>query len=361
MALRLALVLVAAAAIGCANKSTAANGGGNGTGGNGTGGNGTGGSGGTGTGGNGTGSNGTGGSGGTGGTGGDGGSGGGGGGTIPANVCTGLSAPAMADDTWTIMSGGLMRTAEVHVPSSYDPTAGMPLVLDFHGFSSNGTEEALLSLMNTKADSAGFISIHPEGTDSSWNAGACCGLAVTNMVDDIGFVTDLLDYAASKLCVDPHRIFVTGMSNGGFISNRIGCELADRVAAIAPVAGVDGMPTCMPSRPMPIIHFHGTADPLVPWNGDAAEGFIAVPDDFAGWAMRDNCTDAMPATTFTNGDSSCASYLHCDGGAQVTLCTVQNGGHTWPGGTPVPSLGYTTTDLSATDAMWSFFQAHPLP
>ncbi len=357
MALRLALVLVAAAAIGCASKSTAAKGGGNGTGGNGTGGSaGTGG--GYGTGGAGTGGNGTGGSAGTGG--GNGGSGGSGGG-IPATTCTGLSAPAMADDSWTIASGGLMRTLNVHVPSSYDPTAGMPLVLDFHGYTSNGIEEAALSLMNSKADSAGFISIHPEGTDASWNAGACCGLAVSNMVDDIGFVKDLLDSAATKLCVDAHRIFVTGMSNGGFLSNRVGCELADRVAAIAPVAGVDGMPTCMPSRPMPIIHFHGTADPLVPWNGDAAEGFISVPDDFAGWAMRDNCTDAMPATTFSNGDSSCASYLHCDGGAQVTLCTVQNGGHTWPGGTPVPTLGYTTADLSATDAMWSFFQAHPLP
>ncbi|HEY2748909.1 MAG TPA: PHB depolymerase family esterase [Polyangia bacterium] len=350
MYLRLALVLVAAAAIGCASKSPAGNGGGNGTGGNGTGGNGTGG--------NGGGGDGTGGSAGMGG-GGTGGTGGGGG--APAPSCTGLSAPAMADDTWTIMSGGLSRTAEVHVPSSYDPTVGMPLVLDFHGYSSNGTEEALLTLMNNKADAVGFISIHPEGTSSSWNAGACCGQAVTDMVDDIGFVKDLLDNAAGKLCVDTHRIYVTGMSNGGFLSNRIGCELADRIAAIAPVAGVDGMPTCMPSRPMPVIHFHGTADPLVPYNGDATMGFISVADDFAGWAMRDGCTDAMPATTFTNGDSSCASYLNCAGGAQVTLCTVQNGGHTWPGGTPVPSLGYTTTDLSATDAMWSFFQAHPLP
>jgi polyhydroxybutyrate depolymerase len=249
----------------------------------------------------------------------------------------------------------------VHVPASYDPGKGTALVLNFHGFSSNAAQEALLSQMNGKADAAGYIVVYPEGTNSSWNAGACCGQAVTDMVDDIGFVKDLLDTAADRLCVDAHRIFVTGMSNGGFLSNRIGCELADRVAAIAPVAGVLGMPTCTPSRPMPVMHFHGTADTLVPYDGSAAMGFISVADDFANWAARDGCTDDMPANTFTNGDSSCSSYQHCAGGAEVTLCTVQNGGHTWPGGTPVPTLGYTTTYLSADDAMWSFFQAHPLP
>jgi polyhydroxybutyrate depolymerase len=266
----------------------------------------------------------------------------------------------MADDTWTIMSGGLSRTLNVHVPKSYDPTTAMPLVLNFHGYSSNASQEDLLSQMSAKADAAGFIAIFPEGTNSSWNAGACCGQAVTDGVDDIGFVKDILDTAASKLCVDEHRIYATGMSNGGFLSNRIGCELADRFAAIAPVAGVTGVPTCTPSRPVPVIHFHGTADTLVPYDGNASMNFVAVPDDFAAWGARDACTD-MPSTTFTAGDVTCSSYLHCGGGAAVTLCTVQNGGHTWPGGTPVPTLGYTTTNISATDTMWSFFQAHPLP
>jgi polyhydroxybutyrate depolymerase len=236
----------------------------------------------------------------------------------------------------------------------------MPLVLNFHGYSSNAMQEDFLSQMSSKADAAGFIAIHPEGTSNSWNAGACCGQAATDMVDDVGFTKAILDEAASKLCVDAKRVFVTGMSNGGFMSNRLGCELADRVAAIAPVAGVTGIPTCTPSRPMPVIHFHGTADMLVPYDGNASNGFIPVLDDFAAWGKRDACTDT-PSTTYTMGDVTCQSYLHCDGGAQVTLCTVQNGGHTWPGGTPVPALGYTTTNINATDAMWSFFQAHPLP
>jgi polyhydroxybutyrate depolymerase len=266
------------------------------------------------------------------------------------------------DITWTIQSGGLPRVANVHIPEGYDPNVGTPVVLNFHGFTSDAVQEALLSEMTPKADAAGFVVIYPYGTGAplSWNAGACCGTAAATNVDDIGFVRDLINYAEQQLCVDPARIFATGMSNGGFLSHRIGCEMADVVAAVAPVAGVDGMPTCTPSRPMPVMHFHGTLDPLVPWNGDPVLGFISVPSSIAGWAQRDACTGS-PVQTYSNGDSSCATYEQCAGGADVTLCTVQGGGHTWPGGLPVPTLGMTTTDLSATDAMWTFFQAHPMP
>jgi polyhydroxybutyrate depolymerase len=177
-------------------------------------------------------------------------------------------------------------------------------------------------------------------------------------VDDVGFTRAILDTAESMLCIDTKRIFVTGMSNGGFMSHRLGCELADRIAAIAPVAGVLGVTPCTPSRPMPVMHFHGTADTLVPYNGDPTNGFISVPDSFAGWAMRDQC-QGTPVETFNKVDSSCSSYTNCAGGAEVTLCTVQNGGHTWPGGPTIP-YGYTTPYLNATDAMWTFFAAHPL-
>jgi polyhydroxybutyrate depolymerase len=274
--------------------------------------------------------------------------------------CTDKLAP-VRDDTWMIESGGVARKVDVHVPASYDPTVAMPLVMNFHGFSSDGSQEALLSQMNAKADAAGFVVVYPYGTGAplSWNAGACCGSAVSTNVDDIAFVGTIIDTASDRLCVDATRVYATGMSNGGFLSHRIGCELADRVAAVAPVAGVNGMATCAPARPMPVMHFHGTADTLVPYNGSSTLGFIAVPDSFAQWAARDMCT-GDPVETFRNGDSHCSTYQQCAGGADVTLCTVDNGGHTWPGGTPVPTLGATTTYLSATDAMWTFFEAHPL-
>jgi len=276
-------------------------------------------------------------------------------------MCTGKNAQPL-DKTYTLHTGGLDRTFDVHVPASYDATRPTPIVLDFHGYTSNAQQEALLSGMNTKADAAGFIAVHAQGTGASpsWNAGACCGEAASNKVDDIGFVNAILDDLESELCVDEHRIYATGMSNGGFLSHRIGCEMSDRVAAIAPVAGVLGVPTCAPARPMPVMHFHGTADTLVPYDGNASMGFPAVLDTFHGWATRDGCT-GEPSVTFQKGDSTCQTYATCAGGAEVTLCTVTDGGHTWPGGFAIPGLGKTTTDLSATDAMWSFFEKHPLP
>jgi polyhydroxybutyrate depolymerase len=278
-----------------------------------------------------------------------------------ARVCLGKQAQP-TDKTYTLRSGGLDRTFDVHVPASYDPTRPTPLVFDFHGYTMTSQEEILLTGMNAKADRAGFIAVHPEGTGTtpSWNAGACCGDAALDKVDDVAFVRAMLDDLEVELCVDERRVYSAGMSDGAFLSHRLGCELSDRIAAIAPVAGVLGVPTCTPSRPVPVMHFHGTADPLVPYGGSPTLGFPPVLDTFRGWATRDACT-GDPTITFEKGDARCQTYAHCDGGAEVTLCTITDGGHTWPGGLPVPALGKTTTDLDATDAMWTFFQAHPMP
>jgi polyhydroxybutyrate depolymerase len=266
------------------------------------------------------------------------------------------------DAIWSLTSGGLLRFVNVHVPASYDPARGTPVVLDFHGFTSDAVQEVILSGMAEKADAEGFISMQPLGIGipRSWNAGACCGLAVATEVDDIAFVRAILDEAAEKLCVDPRRVFATGMSNGGFFSHRLGCELSDRIAAIAPVAGTMGMTSCAPPRPVPVIAFNGTADPLVPYAGSVELGFEAVETAFAGWAARDGCAGA-PVETFAQGDARCLTHASCASGAAVTQCTIDGGGHTWPGGLPIPPFGHTSTDLSATDAMWAFFIAHPMP
>lgn len=279
--------------------------------------------------------------------------------TPPTASCTGKLAQPL-DATMTVVSGGTNRTANVHVPASYDPSTPTPVVLNFHGYTSDASQEELLTDMSTEADAKGFIVVYPQGLNDSWNAGACCGTSAATGVDDVGFVSDLIDVLEVQLCVDSKRVFATGMSNGGFLSHRLGCELATRVAAIAPVAGVLGVTTCSPTRAVPVMEFHGTADPLVPYEGDPAEGFISVPSTFSGWATRDACTGS-PATTYDDGDTQCATYESCADGATVTLCTVTGGGHTWPGGLPVPALGYTTTDISATDAMWTFFTQHPMP
>src|SRR5262249_57738455 len=110
------------------------------------------------------------------------------------------------------------------------------------------------------------------------NAGAGCGEGGMNMVDDVGFVGAILDKLQADVCVDTGRIYATGMSNGGFLSHRLACELSNRIAAVAPVAGVLGVPTCTPARPISVMHFHGTSDQLVPYNGNPQMGFLSVPD-----------------------------------------------------------------------------------
>ena len=298
------------------------------------------------------------------------GSGGAGGAVEPPFSCAG-KVPQAGTDLLQVDSGGLSRSVLVHVPPDYDESAGTPLVLNFHGFGSDAPQQALLSEMSVAADIRGLLVAYPYGVGMSWNAGQCCGSAWTDSVDDIAFVVAMIDALSERYCVDPRRIFATGMSNGGFLSHRIGCELADRVAAIAPVAGVLGIPVeeCAPSRPMPVMHFHGTADPLVPyegglpltgWDVEGVLDFMSVADSTQAWRDIDGCSAASDSS-YHQGDSACDRWKDCAGGSEVILCTVEGGGHTWPGGMPIPPLGKTTEDMSATAMMLDFFAAHPLP
>lgn len=273
-------------------------------------------------------------------------------------ACVSADAPAPGTQTWTVHSGGVARSVRVHVPPGYDHRQPTPVVLGFHGLGSNAGQQAALSRMDAKSDAAGFLAIYPEGTGDtpSWNAGACCGEATQQDVADVAFVRDLVAIARERLCVDDDRVFATGMSNGGFLSHRLACELADRVAAVAPVAGVIGVTSCSPSRPVSVMHFHGTADTLVPYTGSPLLGFPGVMTTATEWAVRNGC-DATPASESVAPDVRCDTWSGCDAGTEVTLCTVEGGGHTWPGGTPLP-FG-VTSGYSATDAMWEFFLRHP--
>lgn len=279
-----------------------------------------------------------------------------------AKACDGRTGQPL-DQTLTLTFGGVSRTVDVHVPKNYDPKKPSALVLDFHCYGGDEKQEQGLTHINEKADAAGFVSVHARGTGGllSWNAGACCGDAKTTGVDDVGFVRAMLDVLDATLCLDPKRIFATGFSNGGFLSYRLACELADRVAAVAPVASVLGITSCAPKRPVPVMHFHGTSDPLVPWGGDPSLGYPSVLDTHAGWAKRNGC-GSTTKEIYRKGDTHCDTYDGCPAGVAVTLCTVDGGGHTWPGGFAAlgPGNGKMTTDISATDAMWDFFVTHPM-
>jgi polyhydroxybutyrate depolymerase len=272
---------------------------------------------------------------------------------------TGCSAaPLSGDVSWNIQSGGRARSARIHLPPRYDGRGPLAFLLNYHGRDSNGSEEELLSGTTAKADAEGFIVAYPEGVGGTWNGGTCCGDAQTENVDDVAFTRDLLDEVDKQLCVDKRRVFATGLSNGAYMVNRLGCELADRVVAIAPVGGPLMMTDCKPSRPVPLIEFHGTADPIVPYDGFG--GFFGVESSVADWAKRNGCQGSA-TQTFANGDTTCTSFGSCSAGADVTLCTTAGGGHQWPGGMAIPFLGPKSDDIHATDAMWTFFTAHPLP
>jgi polyhydroxybutyrate depolymerase len=269
---------------------------------------------------------------------------------------------AAGDQTISLTVDGGSRDYILHVPAGYSGASAVPLVVNFHGYLNDASDEITFTGMNTKADSAGFIVAYPDGIDESWNAGVCCGEAESENIDDVAFARAVVADIETRVCVDPKRVYATGMSNGGFLSHRLGCEAADLFAAIAPVAGVLGIPpaSCNPSRPMPIIEFHGTADVVVPYDGSSIFDYPSVPSTFQGWATRDGCTDASPTQTFQNGGATCQTYEACSAGAKVTLCTVTGEGHCWPGQSVCP-YGASSTDISANDAMWTFFGGFALP
>lgn len=286
-----------------------------------------------------------------------------------AVTCSGKTGEKGSGITVSVQSGGRKRTSLLHVPEKYDATKGTMLVLSFHGFMSAGWQQALLTRMSQESDQRGFIVAYPEGVAASWNAGACCGTAWSDSVDDVKFVRDLLDLVEEKWCIDKKRIFATGMSNGGFFSHRLACDASDRIAAVAPVAGVLGIEpnACNPYRPVPILDFHGTADGMVPYGGGTplvpqlgvGLVFRSVAETMEHWRKKNGCS-GFEKQFYANGDATCVSWPDCQAGVGTAHCKIDGGGHTWPGGLAIPA-GKTSTDISATTTMLDFFEAHPMP
>lgn len=262
----------------------------------------------------------------------------------------------------TVTVNGLEREFLLHVPGGYAraPTA---VVFNFHGWNSNAALQQARSKMDATADREGFAVIYPQGVGDSFNAGgSCCGDARAQDLDEAAFVRAMLDDVERVLCVDRRRVYSTGMSNGGFLSYRFACERADVFAAVAPVAAIVSVPACAPGRPISVLHFHGSADLLVPIDGRPSwtPPVPSLEQTIDGWVRHNGCTGS-PVVTFQNGDVTCEAWKTCDGDAEVERCVVDGGGHTWPGGEPAPLLGATTDDVSASDRAWEFFSRHALP
>jgi polyhydroxybutyrate depolymerase len=255
-----------------------------------------------------------------------------------------------------LTSGGHARRFLLVRPPG-DGAVPAPLVLNFHGITESPELQQLLSQMDPEARKRGMVLVYPEGLGLSWNAGGCCGRARDEQVDDVRFVRDLIAELESELCIDRNRVYATGMSNGGMFSYRLACDAADLFAAVAPVSAVDETLACAPRRPVPILSFNGKSDPVVHYGGGWFD-LKSAQQSFAAWTARDRCAAGPARTVYKQGDAKCESAPGC--AADVIACTLEGGGHTWPGGTRAPFLGRTSSDLDATTTLLDFFLAHPL-
>jgi polyhydroxybutyrate depolymerase len=254
-----------------------------------------------------------------------------------------------------LTSGGEARRFQLHLPSGYAGESPLPLVVNLHGYTANGRAQEALSGMSAKADRERFIVVYPEGRGErqGWFVGPGSQGDV-----DIRFIRDLVTQLQSQFRIDASRVYATGMSNGGGLTNRLGCEMADVFAAIAPVSGAYFFyEECRPARSMPVVAFHGTADQIVSYAGQG-RALPPVADWAAAWARRDGCA-ADASVTLSQGPVTGQTWNACRDGAEVVLYTIEGGGHTWPG-RGLPGANRPSNDIDATDIIWAFFTAHPM-
>ncbi len=274
------------------------------------------------------------------------------------------AAPASAeplDPPGVLSFGGLQRTYVLHVPPG--PPNG--LVINLHGAGMNGGQQAALTDYNSVADRYGFAVAYPDGIDTTWADGRGASEPDRRGIDDVGFLSTLIGQLTRDYAIPPGHVFVTGMSAGGFMANRLVCERADLVTAIAPVAGTLGaaMP-CSPSRPVSVMAVHGTADPVVPFDGGVMNGrggtsdIVSAPALAERWRELDRCPGPLVADPAANGEIQQMTAAGCAGNTEVTLVRINGGGHTWPAGRfslPADVVGPTSFAIDASAASAQFF------
>ncbi len=244
-----------------------------------------------------------------------------------------------------LTSGQRPRAYRLFVPPGYDGHARLPLVLDLHGSGGNAAGQARNSGLETVSATERFIVATLEGENNRWNVPVQAGRA-----DDVAYVSDVIDHVAARVCTDPARVYMTGFSGGGRMTSLAACKLGSRLAAVAPVSALRWPAPC-DGRAVPVLTFHGLADPQNPYDGHAAgrgaEWEESVPDALAGWARHNGCKgDAILEDP--PGPLSTMRYDGC-GGAEVRMIRIDGLGHRW-----------TKTEVDTTAVMWQFFKSHHL-
>lgn len=295
---------------------------------------------------------------------------------VAALVLFSFSALAFSQEVLRekIRHDGLTRKYNVHLPEGYNKKNPSPLVIYLHG-GGGSMKAAYQDGLDKASDKFGFILAVPDGTGilpnrlhtwnaGEWNGGDCCGYAYENDVDDVGFISAMIDEIKKKFSVDGKRIYATGISNGAIMSYRLACELPDKITAVAAVAPPAVPSPCLSSGSVSIMQINGTADPAVPFNGGKGGGIlgksfmVAPAQEMVGFWLRMNGCAENQSVTYQKGSATCITYGPCRNGAEVVLCKIEGGGHTWPSGNqymPENKVGPVSYDLSF-DQIWEFFR-----
>ena len=260
-----------------------------------------------------------------------------------------------------MIHNGIQRDYILYIPAIYDGSTDVPLVLNFHGYGSNANEQMFYGDFRDIADTEGFLLVHPQGTiingDQQWNVGF---LGNGNTTDDVGFTEALIDELANLYTINLDRVYATGMSNGGFMSFLLACQLSEKIAAVASVTGSmtpDTYDACNAQQPTPILQIHGTGDSNVLYNGDTWTR--SIEDVISYWVNYNNCETSPTTTALTDINRLDGStvehiiYSGGDNGVTTEHMKIIGGGHTWP--SSAITLPGTNQDINASMEIWHFF------
>jgi polyhydroxybutyrate depolymerase len=287
-------------------------------------------------------------------------------GLVLASILLSFSCFSQQTINGTIVHDGIVRSYKLYIPSIYNGNTAVPLLFNFHGYTSNSNEQMFYGDFRNIADTANFLVVHPQGTLDNTNTTHFNVGWGGSTVDDVGFTEALIDSLSAAYSIDQNRIYAVGMSNGGFMSFRLACDLSAKIAAVGSVTGSmtpSTLSDCNASHPMPIIQIHGTTDGTVPYNGSA--GWTAsITNVLNHWATFNNCSPVptvvnVPNTNTIDGSTvEKYTYENGDNCSEVVHYKVTNGQHTWPGS--IFNFAGTNYDINASVEIWNFISKYDI-